>query len=321
MMNTGPGVLAAQIEFHKDKAFEWLEVEQKFNPLRAHPRLHRLLKRAGRSGRRAHFLVSVVLEMKPKINKIALAVTLSLYVFVSAQAHSLQNQERPAGLTKQGTLSGTEEELKRITQELLDAVAIGDRGIWDKYLADTCLYNSEDGRTLTKSQLLEELRPLPQGYIGKLRMANPQVREYGDTAIITYDAMEELEIYGQMIKTRFHTTDTYLRRAGQWQMIASQVLVVPGELAPVKLNPKLYDEYVGEYALAPGVTYRVRREGGRLTGQRAGREKEELLPESADSFFRRGTRGERIFVRDRRGRVIKMVDRRDNNDIAWKKIK
>lgn len=227
----------------------------------------------------------------------------------------------PVFIFAQSQSSSTEEELKKITQQLLDAVAVGDKAVWERYLADTCLYSSEDGRTLTKSQLLEELRPLPEGYIGKLRVANPQVRQYGDTAIITYDAMEELEIHGQKIKTRFHTTETYLKREGRWQMIASQVLVVPSDLTPVELSPKLFDDYAGEYELAPRVTYTVSREGNKLFGQREGRGKEELFPESADRFFRKGVRGKRIFARDSRGRVIKMIDRRDNNDIIWKKVK
>lgn len=222
---------------------------------------------------------------------------------------------------KQSQSPSVEEELKKITQQLLDAVATGDKAVWDRHLADTCLYSSEDGRTLTKAQLLEELRPLPQGYVGKLRVANAQVRQYGDTAIITYDAMEELEIYGQLIKTRFHTTETYLNQNGRWQMVASQVLVVPSDLAPVELDTKLLDDYVGEYEMAPQVTYSVSHEGKRLFGQRAGRGKEELWPESADRFFRKGVRGEKIFVRDERGRVIRLVDRRDNNDIIWKRVR
>lgn len=239
-------------------------------------------------------------------------IVLASLTFILPQADGSETRQRPAS---------TEDELKRITQELLDAVAIGDRAVWGRYLADTCLYSSEDGRTLTKAQLLEELRPLPEGYIGKLRMTNPQVREYGDTAVITYDAMEDLEIYGQKIKTRFHTTETYLKRGGEWQMIASQVLAVPSELKAVQLPAKLYDEYVGEYELAPGITYKVHREGDQLFGQRGGRGVEELVPESADRFFRRGIRGERIFARDGSGRVVKMIDRRDNNDIVWRKVK
>lgn len=242
-----------------------------------------------------------------------IAIALASPVLILTQANSPESMQKPP--------STAEEELKRITQELLDAVALGNKDVWAKYLADSCLYSSEDGRTLTKSELLAELRPLPDGYIGKLRMANAQVREYDDTAVITYDAMEDLEVYGQKIKTRFHTTETYLRRAGQWQMIASQVLVVPSELTPVELNSKQYDDYLGDYELAPGVKYKVSREGSRLIGQRTARGKEELLAESADRFFRKGVRGERIFARDQRGSVIKMIDRRDNNDIVWKKVK
>jgi hypothetical protein len=227
----------------------------------------------------------------------------------------------PVFALAQNAPSSTEEELKKITQQLLDAIAVGDKAVWDKYLADTCLYSSEDGRTLTKAQLLEELRPLPTGYVGKLRVANPQVRQHGDTAIITYDAMEELEIHGQMIKTRFHTTDTYIKQDGRWQMIASQVIVIPSDLKPVELSSKLLDDYVGEYQMTPSVKYTVSREGNKLFGQREERGKEELFPESADRFFRKGVRGERIFARDSNGRVIKMIDRRDNNDIIWKKVK
>ncbi|MEW6738001.1 MAG: hypothetical protein AB1489_42380, partial [Acidobacteriota bacterium] len=73
---------------------------------------------------------------------------------------------------------------------------------------------------------------------------------------------------------------------------------------------------------APSVTYTVIREGDKLIGQRTGRSKEELLPANETTFFRKGTvRGEKIFVKDEKGRVVQMIDRRDNNDLVWKKIK
>lgn len=215
----------------------------------------------------------------------------------------------------------TAAELQRITQELLDAVAVGDQAVWNKYLADTCLYISEDGRTLTKAELIEELRPLPAGYKGQLRVANAVVREYGDTAVITYDAMEDLEIYGQKIKTHFHTTDTYLKREGRWQMIASQVQVLPSELMPIKLEAKALEAYTGVYELAPGVTYVVSAEGDKLYGQRGQRAKEELFPAGNHRFFRKGNRGEKIFVLDKAGRTERLIDRRDNNDIIWQRVK
>jgi len=212
----------------------------------------------------------------------------------------------------------TETELKRITQELLDAITAGNPAVWDRHLAETCLFGAEDGRTLTKAQMLEEIRPLPAAYKGSLTIANVQVREHGDVAIISYDIPEKLELYGQTLNTRFHSTDTYLKRDGRWRMIAAQVQVLPSELEPVAVDPKIFDAYVGRYQLAPDVVYIVTREGNRLMGERVGREKEELLPKSETIFFVRGKpRGEKVFVKDKDGKVTRLIDRRDNNDLVW----
>ena len=72
----------------------------------------------------------------------------------------------------------------------------------------------------------------------------------------------------------------------------------------------------------PQVTYTVTREGDRLFGQRSGRAKEELLPLCTDMFYRRGVwRGEKVFERGAQGRVVRMLDRRENNDLVWEKVK
>jgi hypothetical protein len=66
--------------------------------------------------------------------------------------------------------------------------------------------------------------------------------------------------------------------------------------------------------------YTIRREGDRLFEQRTGRNKEELLPLCADTFYRKGVwRGEKVFARDDKGKVVRMLDRRENNDLVWKK--
>ena len=37
------------------------------------------------------------------------------------------------------------DKLKRATQEMLDAVAVGDKAVWDRYLADGSIYADEEG--------------------------------------------------------------------------------------------------------------------------------------------------------------------------------
>jgi hypothetical protein len=213
----------------------------------------------------------------------------------------------------------TEPDLEKITQELLDAASRGDKEPWLQHVDEDCLFTSEDGQTLTKKELIDQIQPFPAGYSGTLKMANPKVRSYGTTAVITYDALEEETIHGQMLKTRYHTTDTYLFRYGHWRMIASQGLAVPKDPPLAQVDPKVYDAYVGTYELAPGVNYTVTREGAKLFGQRSGRLRQELLPEAEDRFFLSGVRGVKIFVRDPEGRAVRLLDRRDGNDLVWKR--
>jgi hypothetical protein len=88
------------------------------------------------------------------------------------------------------------------------------------------------------------------------------------------------------------------------------------------VDPKHFASIVGEYELTPGITYTITLEDGKLMGQRTGRAKEELLPADENTFYPKGTiRGEKVFVRDANGRVIRMLDRRENNDLVWKKVK
>jgi hypothetical protein len=219
--------------------------------------------------------------------------------------------------------NSTVEQLKRATQELLDAVAPGDVAVWQKYLAEGCIYADEEGNVKTKEDLLKELKPLPKGYIGRIKMGEPKLFMQDHIIVMSHRDREELELYGQKLVTWFHSTDTWARQQdGQWRLVAVQVMAIPNERRPIAISPKRLDDYVGRYQLAPDVFYTITREGNNLFGQRTGRAKEELLPLCADTFYRKGVwRGEKVFERDAGGGVARMLDRRDNNDLVWKKVK
>ncbi|MGA9770025.1 MAG: DUF4440 domain-containing protein [Blastocatellia bacterium] len=215
------------------------------------------------------------------------------------------------------------EQLRQATQELLDAVAPGDVAVWQKYLAEGCIYTDEEGNVKTKEDLLKELKPLPKGYIGKIKVGEPKFFMQDQVIVMSHRDREELELYGQKLVTWFHSTDTWARQQdGQWRLVAVQVMAIPNERHPMAVSPKKLADYVGQYQLAIDVFYTVTREGDKLFGQRTGRAKEELLPLCADTFYRKGVwRGEKVFERDAGGAVARMLDRRDNNDLVWRKVK
>jgi len=227
--------------------------------------------------------------------------------------------ERGVVAAQRPSESGDSRALIKITQELLDDIAVGDRSRWSKYLADDCVITVDDGRTLTKEQFLTELQPLPKGYSGKIELDKPLVRSSNGVVVISYDLHEQENVFGQSLSVEYHTTDTWLLRGKEWQLIASQSLRKCADPPPGLIDRSKYVDYIGTYELAPSVAYTVSEEGGRLFGQRTGRNREELLPETPDAFFRKGIPGRRIFVRDVNGRVIKMADRLEGRDLVWTK--
>src|ERR1700731_1379224 len=214
----------------------------------------------------------------------------------------------------------TEQELVRRTQELYDAIVPGDQTPWKKYFADDCTFSDEKGRTFDKSKLVADITPLPKGYSGAIKIENAISRIIGDTAILSYDANEMETIFGQNLRARYHVTDTWLRRNGQWQIIASQAHRYYEDPAIGKADEKKFPDCIGTYQLAPDQIRTVTSENGKLFVERKGK-KEELLPESSDLFFRKGVEGRILFRHDNAGAVDALIDRRNNEDVIWRKIK
>src|SRR4029077_18367508 len=87
-----------------------------------------------------------------------------------------------------------------------------------------------------------------------------------------------------------------------------------------KADEKKFPGYVGTYQLAPDQTRRVTSDKWKLVVERKGKN-EELLPESSDLFFRKGVEGRILFRHDNAGAVDALIDRRNNEDVIWQKIK
>lgn len=235
-----------------------------------------------------------------------------VFVLLLAGAVGLIAQRNESAITQQ--------ELVQRTQELFDAVAGGNQEPWKKYFADDAMYFDEKGRNMDKTALVKDVTPLPKGYSGSIKIENAQSRIVGDTAILSYDMNENETVFGQQLRARYHATDTWMRRRGAWQIVAGQVLRYYEDPAPGKADPAKLAECAGTYELAPRLTRVVTVDGGELYDQRSGRPRERLVPEAPPIFFRKGVEGRVLFRYGADGKVDALVDRRNNEDIVWKKL-
>jgi hypothetical protein len=211
-------------------------------------------------------------------------------------------------------------ELMRRTQQLYDSIPPGDQAPWKLYYAEDAMVYDEKGRAMDKKALLDDLKPMPAGYSGVIKVVHPHVTFAAGVAVFAYDCDETETIFGQELHARYHSVDTWLDREGKWQIAVSQTMRYYEDPAVGSTNVAHLDDFKGEYELSPGNRRAVTRAGNEIFLQRGGGPKAKLLPESGDLFFRAGVEGRILFHRDARGKVDALYDRRNNEDVIWRKL-
>jgi hypothetical protein len=90
----------------------------------------------------------------------------------------------------------------------------------------------------------------------------------------------------------------------------------------VKVDPAVFDAYVGEYQTTPNCIVKVKREGDKLTDQWPGDSPYvEDVPVCETTFVARGEIGEVIYVKDETGKVSHFILRTGSGDLIAMKVK
>lgn len=122
-------------------------------------------------------------------------------------------------------LSQAEREVRQLERAWLDAYEQRDAEAMNRILADDFKLLFSNGMTQTKADILAQLKfgrdagsPSP-----KLSTADVQSRVEGETVILTGRFIQQMERDGQSRTMQMRYTDTYAKRQGRWQVIASQL--------------------------------------------------------------------------------------------------
>jgi len=117
-----------------------------------------------------------------------------------------------------------ETELLRLQREWLDAYQKHDADAIERIEADDFTLTEGDGKVTTKAEDVASIRnakpPQPDD---SFDVEDVKVRLYGDTAILMGRVILKYRNKGQMVVERYRYTDTYLKRRGRWQVVASQL--------------------------------------------------------------------------------------------------
>jgi hypothetical protein len=213
----------------------------------------------------------------------------------------------------------------RITQyeqQLSDAITSGTPAVWDKYLDPYVIYAEEDDSYKDKDEMIKEIRPLPQGLGGDIKVELLAYHEDGDAAVALFRQHEIERYYGQAIHASYLLSTVWKKRAGGWRQIEGQVLAEKSEPPSIALPTSDLQRFAGTYKLKDSEpTYTITLTDGKLMGGRTGKAPSEWDAETRDVFFIKGDpRIRKIFQYDATGRVTGFIERRESWDIVWNKV-
>jgi hypothetical protein len=210
--------------------------------------------------------------------------------------------------------------LRARDQALLDAIAPGDRKVWDAALAPDAIYVDENGAILDRAEFMKQLEPLPQGASGTLRIASYAARITGDLATVIHTDDEQENYHGQRLSTRYLMTETWRREAGEWKLHMVHAYAILKDPPAIALPVRDLGEYAGRYSGGSDLLYLIQWDGKQLVGGRPGRSMTPLQVEVRDVLFIAGQpRTRKIFQRDANGKITGFVDRREGEDLVWRR--
>ncbi|WZP00847.1 serine hydrolase [Isosphaeraceae bacterium EP7] len=94
---------------------------------------------------------------------------------------------------------------------------------------------------------------------------------------------------------------------------------LPRTRVKAKVDPKIYDDYVGEYRLTPKMTIKVTRDGDRLITQGTGQGKLEIFPESETAYFPEEVDALLTFVKED-GKVTHIMVHQNGKDMKGDRV-
>lgn len=90
--------------------------------------------------------------------------------------------------------------------------------------------------------------------------------------------------------------------------------------APVAVDAKILETYLGKYELAPAFVVTVTKDGSHLYAQATGQSRFELFPESETKFYLKEVKAQVMFVKNPSGQIDKLVLYQNGQEVPGKRI-
>jgi ketosteroid isomerase-like protein len=117
--------------------------------------------------------------------------------------------------------TSVENQIKKLEQDWAQALLKGDAASLDRYEAEDIINTDPSGRVTDRTQ---DKKDLSSGDLKfqSVELSDLKVRVYGNAAVATGVSTGKASFKGQETNGSYRFTDTWIKRNGTWQAVASQ---------------------------------------------------------------------------------------------------
>jgi ketosteroid isomerase-like protein len=115
--------------------------------------------------------------------------------------------------------------LLKLEREWAEAFKNRDKAALERILADDFIFTDDEGQVYGKAQYIEAAIQVIK--VDSYAVDDHMIRVYGDTGIVSGRWTGKMTIAGKDASGAFRYTDTFVKRQGRWQVVASQDTRIP----------------------------------------------------------------------------------------------
>jgi ketosteroid isomerase-like protein len=140
------------------------------------------------------------------------------------------DQGKPVG-EKMATTASPEQAVRQLFDELVMSYSKNDATAPTRILAEDFTFTNPFGEVTTKEQRIGEIKPGGIQF-DSYAVDDVKVRVYGDTAVVTNRTTLSGKRGDQVITGQYRATSVFVKKGGNWQVVASQSTRIPEKPMP-----------------------------------------------------------------------------------------
>jgi hypothetical protein len=204
--------------------------------------------------------------------------------------------------------SQAEQEITSVARDRANSLTKNECDKWASYVADD-FQDIEPLGTESREALLSGCRRAAHSTSeckSERALSDFHFQFSGNLAFVYYEYVTTEHCGDLSWPNNHRQVDTYEKRNGKWIALYAVEVGQPQDPPVAKIDPAILDDYTGQYAWEGAhMVDTVTRKGDKLYIQTTGDDAlNELVPQSADTFFIRGALDRDTFVRDASGKVV-----------------